>query len=544
MAYYNDLREYLEAMDKAGKLRKVSRLINKDTELHPLVRWQFLGLPEHERAGFLFENLTGIRGEKYNCRVATSIMAASRDIYALGMKCPVDKIQETWRQAYLRALPPILVKTGPVKEEIHIGDTLLQHGGMSEFAVPFSTNGWESLPRLTAVSWHTKDPDTGVINIGTYNGTVLGPTHISCRARGAHTHLGLHWSKCKQRGIPLQAAAVLGAVPAISYVSVTRVPYGLSEIDVAGGIAGEPMRMVKCETIDMMVPASAEVVLEGEISTEFMEPDAASGEHTGYTIVGALVYAFNIKAITHRKNPIWHDYISQMPPSESSTLRGIGSEGRWLTFLKDYCGIPEVKDVAFHHCAGAWRMCVIRFQDVGGRRTRNATVQQALIAALSLSSDFPKIVIAVDDDINPWDLESVFWAVSFRYQPHRDTKIIQGRTSGLDQSIIPYEEDEGEGALEKSFPLSRTGPQGSSAILIDATRKWPYTPIALPKRNYMENARRIWQELGFPRLKDTEPWYGVSLGVWPEKYQRQAEWAEKGEFEKVVEDLMKGRKKV
>jgi len=545
MAYYKDMREFLTALEKAGKLRTVSKLINKDTEMHPLVRWQFLGLPEHERTGFLFENVSGFKKKKFDCRVATAIMAASREIYAMGMKCPVDKIHETWQRAYKNPIPPKLVSTGPVKEEIHIGDNLLQHGGIEEFAVPFSTNGWESLPRLTALSWHTKDPDTGIINIGTYNGTVLGPTHISCRARSANTHLHLHWDKCKQKGIPLQAAAVLGAVPAISYVSVSKVPYGIAEHSVAGGIAQEPMELVQCETVDLVVPATAEIVLEGEISTEYLEPDAASGEHLGYTIIGGHVYAFNIKAITHRKNPIWHDYISQMPPSESSTLRGIGGEGRWLSFLRDNVGLPQVKDVAFHHCAGAWRILVIRMQDVGGVRTQNSTVQQALLASLAVQAGFPKIVIAVDEDINPWDLDSVFWAVSFRYQPHRDTKIIQGRNAELDQSIAPYEEgDENEGVEEKSFPHSRTGPQGASAIMIDATRKWPYTPIALPKRNYMEQSRKIWEELGFPRLKDTEPWYGMSLGVWPERYRKQAEWAEKGEFDKVVADLLKGTKKV
>ncbi len=544
MAYFKDLREYMEMLDGAGKLRKVSRSINKDTELHPLVRWQFRGLPEQDRTGFLFENVTGIRGEKYNCRVATSVMAGSREIYALGMKCTVDKIHETWRRAYQNPVPPTLVKTGPVKEEIHIGNTLMEHGGMGEFAVPFSTNGWEALPRLTAVSWYTKDPDTGGINIGTYNGTVLGPLHTSCRANVARSHLRIQWNKCKQRGVPLQAAAVIGAVPAICFVSVSRVPYGTAEDSVAGGIAQEPIEVLKGETMDMEVPASAEIVLEGEIPTDVFEPDAACGEHLGYTLLGRMVHAFHIKAITHRKNPIWHDFISQMPPSESSLIRGIGGEGRWLTMLRDNLGLVQVRDVAFHDCSGGNRICVIRMQDVGGVRTHTALVNRAMLATLSENSTTPKIVIAVDEDINPWDLESVFWAVSFRYQPHRDTTIIQGRMGSLDQSIAPYSESEESSDEEESFPLSRTGPQGASAILMDATRKFPYAPIALPKKHYMEKARQIWEELGFPRLKVSEPWYGVSLGVWPERYRKQAEWAEKGEFEKVVEDLMKGRQKV
>lgn len=540
MAYYKDLREFLEALERRGKLRTVRRLINKDTELHPLVKWQFRGLPEKERTGFLFENLTDLKGNSYNSRVATSVLAATREIYAMGMKCEPAQIYDRWREAYRNPRPPRLVGAGPVKEEIHKGGGLLEHGGLGEFAVPMATNGWESLPRFTAVSWHTKDPDTGITNVGTYNGYMLGPQRASCRTPRNRSHLGIHWEKCRHKGIPLQAAAVLGAVPAVGMCSVVTVPYGTSELDVAGGLAGEPLEVIKCETVDLEVPASAEIVLEGEIPTDYLEPDPASGEHTGYTIIEHMVFAFHIKCITHRKNPIWHDFISQMPPSESSVIRGISSEGRMHSFLVDNCGIAAVKDTAFHHCAGAWRLCVIRMQDVGGVRPPNSVVWQALIATQAVTESYPKIVIAVDEDIDPTDLESVFWAVTFRYQPHRDTKIIQGRHAALDQSAGPYNVEQGE----RWYPSSRTGPEGASSILMDATRKWDYSPVALPKRHYMERAREIWNELGFPPLEPREPWYGVSLGMWPEKYQRQAEMAEAGNFDEVAKELMSGGIKV
>jgi len=174
--------------------------------------------------------------------------------------------------------------------------------------------------------------------------------------------------------------------------------------------------------------------------------------------------------------------------------------------------------------------------DVAGVKTENATVWQALNATLCLSTIYPKIVIAVDDDIDPWDLESVFWAVTFRYMPHRDTKIIQGRSGSLDQSSGPYTLPYNE----RTYPTSRVGPQGASAILMDATRKWEYTPVALPKRHYMERAKEIWDKLGFPPLTPREPWFGRNLGMWPEEYQRQAELGEQGEFEQVANELMKG----
>lgn len=534
MLYYKDFREYLAALEQAAKLRRITRLINKDTEFHPLVRWQFLGLEEDARVGLLFENLTSIKGDKYSAQLAASVLAASRQIYALAMNCKEEDIYPRWAEAYSHPQPPKLVSTGLVKEEIHKGDSLLIHGGIDEFPIPMATNGFECLPRLTALSWHTKDPDTGVTNVGTYNALRLGQLSTNCRM-GEGSHILIHWKKCRHKGIPLPAAAVVGAVPAVSLVSVVRVPYGTCELDVAGGIAGQPVEVVKCETIDMLVPASAEIVLEGEIPTDRQVLDGPSGEHTGYTMIGRLVKFFQIKAITHRRRPIWVDFLCQKAPSEDSMIRKLACEGLMRAFLRDECGIPYVKDVTFHHCAGVWRMCIVRMEDIAGVRTPNRVVWQALMACLSKETDWPKLVIAVDEDIDPTDLESVFWAVSFRYQPHRDTRIIQGRGAALDQSAGPYTLPEDP----RVYPTDRGAPFGSSAILIDATRKWDYTPVSLPKREYMEGARKIWEELGFPPLKPKFPWYGYHLGIWPREYEEMAELAQRGEYDTVAQLLIK-----
>ncbi|MBI4484311.1 MAG: UbiD family decarboxylase [Acidobacteria bacterium] len=538
MGYYRDLREYLAALEQAGKLRVVRRQINKDTELHPLVKWQFRGLEEADRTGFLFENLTDLAGRAYEGKVATSILAPSREVYALGLQCGPGEIWERWQQAYRAPIEPRLVASGPVKEVIHKGQCLLEHGGLGEFPIPMATNGWEALPRMTALLWHTRDSETGVINVGTYNGTPLGPSRTSCRLQhGAQARH--HVQKARHAGVTLQAAVVIGAVPAVAMASGTKVPYGLSELAVAGGLAGEPVEVVRCETVDLVVPATAEIVLEGEILPDEVELDAPSGEHTGYMIVGADVFVFHIQCITHRRHPIWHDFISQMPPSESSTLRSVGSEGTLLSFLRKDCGIPQVKNVAFHHSGGAWRLCVIQMQDMGGVRTHNATVWQTLFASLSKSPDWPKIVIAVDEDIDPHDAESVNWALSFRFQPHRDLRVVQGRSAILDQSAMPHSIAT---SYTAHYPESSVSPQGASAMLLDATRKWAYTPVSLPKKEYMDRARAIWEELGLPALKPRVPWHGYDLGVWPEEFRELAELGEKGEFGAVAQRLKDWKK--
>ncbi len=541
MAYYRDLREYLKALEESGKLRVVREEVNKDTQLHPLVRWQFRGLDEPEWTGWLFERLTDLKGKKYDGKVATAIIGASREVYALGLQCRPEELNQRWAEAYRKPIEPTLVKSSeaPVKEVIHKGASLLEHEGLYEFPIPMATNGWEPLPRLTALSWHTKDPETGILNVGTYNGLLTGALRTSCRC--AHNQLSVHWNKARQAGKPLQAAAVIGAVPAVSMVSCAKIPYGISEHAIAGGLMKESLPVVKCETVDIEVPASAEIVLEGEIATDWLERDGASGEQTGYTMVGVQVYAFHIKCITHRRFPIWHDFISQMPPSESSTLRRIASEGSALNFLQRSCGIPEVKSVVHHHCGGAYRICVIQMQDIAGVRTHPSIVWQALLACLSRTPHYPKVVIAVDEDIDPTNLESVFWAVSFCYQPHRDTRIIQGRGAALDQSAFPYSGEDVDDY--QRYPRSLTSPEGASAILMDATRKFAYTPISLPKQEYMEAAKELWEKMGLPKLKPVAPWYGKSLGIWPEEDEALAELGKQGNFEAVQDRIIRtGRK--
>jgi 4-hydroxy-3-polyprenylbenzoate decarboxylase len=541
MSYYKDFREFLSALEGIGKLRRITREIDKDTELHPVVRWQFRGLPESERFGFLFENLKGINGERYEGSVASTVIAPCLQAYGLALKCEPTRqaIHNKWAEAYRNPIPTRQVATGPVKEIIHKEDGLLAHGGLNEFPIPVTTNGWECLPRMSALCWVSRDPDTGSVNVGTYNGVVLGPLQ-SCVRVSPRGDLRVHWEKYKARGLPLPVAAVVGAVPVVPATSITEIPYGVNELEVASGLAGEPIEVVRCETVDIAVPAHAEIVIEGEIPTDYLLPDPPSGEHTGYTFIDRMVFGFHVKCITHRKKPIWHDMVDQFPPSESSVMGNLTREARMFSFLRDSCGIPHVKDVAFHHCGGSRRMCVIRLQGIGTTPLPNRTVWHALHSTLAVSSEWPKIVIAVDSDIDPWDLDSVFWGVNFRYQPHRDTQIIQGRGATADQSGGPRNLT----LDEQEFPVSRTGLSGNSSILIDATRKWAYTPTSLPNKDYMERGRAIWEEIGLPTLNPVEPWYGVSWGEWPEKYRRRAEMADRGEFAKVAEEILAEKKKI
>ncbi|MDP2734655.1 MAG: UbiD family decarboxylase [bacterium] len=527
MAYYRDLREYLKVLEKANKLVRITREINKDTELHPLVRWQFRGLPEAERRGFLFENVTDVKGRKYSIPVAVGIHAASREIYGLAMQCGPQEISAAWTKALMRPIEARLVETGPVQEEVHMGDKLLEHGGMAEFPVPISTPGFDNAPYLTAANWVTKDPDTGIVNIGNYRAMMKSDTRLGVLALGTQ-HLRLHWEKCRKLGRPLQAAVVLGPTPNVGLVATAKVPYGIDEYAVAGGIAGEPVELVRCKTVDIEVPATAEIVIEGELPVDAIEMEGSFGEFTGYMGMAGLAPFFNVTCITHRQNPIFNAFLSQFPPSESSKLKQVATEAIFYKFLKHDCNISGILDVACHDSIGSTYYIVIRM-----RKSFPSEAWQALNAAVALAPTFGKFIIVVDEDIDPWDAESVNWALCFRVQPHLDTRITVGKEAGLDPS-----------ASSPTNPQKYPYPNGCSALLINATMKWPYPPVSLPKREYMEQARQIWESEGLPQLNPRVPWFGYSLGFWEKEHEEEAELALKGEHYRTGEKFAGKRKKI
>jgi 4-hydroxy-3-polyprenylbenzoate decarboxylase len=169
-----DLRKHIRLLEEHGQLVRVTRPVNKDTELHPLVRWQFLGLPERQRKAFLFENIVDSKSHKYASPVLVGGLASTKDLcFRHGV--PRRKFSN-WSRAVARPLDPVMRASGPTKEEIRQGNDLMQHGGLDEFPIPISTPGFDNGPYFTACHWVTKDPDTGVRNIGNYRAQIKGPT--------------------------------------------------------------------------------------------------------------------------------------------------------------------------------------------------------------------------------------------------------------------------------------------------------------------------------------------------------------------------------
>src|SRR5579884_2511964 len=522
---YPDLHDHVRALKKAGLLITVDRAINKDTEMHPLVRWQFRGgIEEKDRRAFLFTNVVDSKGRKYDIPVLVGGLAANREIYRIGIGCSFEEIERRWVEAARRPILPRIIDNAPCHEIVITGAALDRPGnGLDGIPLPISTPGWDIAPYATLSQYITKDPDSGVQNMGNYRGQVKGRRRL-----GMNPSLELrpgiynHWEKLRARGFKkLPCAVVLGAPPCITFASVQKLPETVDELHVAGALVGAPINVVKAKTVDLLVPAEAEIIVEGYIDTEYLEPEAPFGESHGHVNLQEFNAYMEVTAITRRRDAILTSIISQVTPSESSLIKRIGMEPLFLNFLRDTLGIKGVKRVAMHEPLTNIRKVIALICE---RDIAPTELWRALYGAAIFHRAAGKYVIAVNDDIDPENADAILWAMAYRANPT------------LDMHVLPHR-DQGHG------PRSKRNNGEDASVLIDATLKEDFPPISLPKREYMENARKIWEELGLPRLKPEQPWFGYSLGEWSGDLDAAAERATRGDYFATGKEIAKRRRK-
>lgn len=520
---YPDLHDHLRTLEEKGLLIRVDREINKDTEMHPLVRWQFRGgIPEHERKAFLFTNVTDSKGKKYDIPVVVGALASNREIYRLGLGCELDQIAETWSRAAANPIPPNIVEDAPCHEIVVVGNDLKKPGqGLDGIPMPISTPGWDNAPYSTLSQYITKDPDTGVQNMGNYRGQFKSPTRMGMNPSvelrpGIYTH----WLKYKARGEKMPAAVVLGAPPAVTFTSTQKLPERLDELEVTGGLVGSPLNVVRCKTVDLLVPAEAEIVIEGYIHTDELEPEAPFGESHGHVNLQEYNAFMEITAITRRKDAILTSIISQVTPSESSLIKRVSLEPILLEHLRENLGLRCVKRVGLHEPLTNLRKVVVLHIEKG---TARVETWRAMYGIATQHRAIGKFVIAVDEDIDPDNADAILWALSYRCNPALDMEVMKHR-------------DQGHG------PRSQRNGGEDASVLFDATLKEPFPPISLPKREYMERAKEIWDELGLPPLKPQAPWFGYSLGEWDEELSDMADRAVRGDYWETGEIISRQRR--
>jgi 4-hydroxy-3-polyprenylbenzoate decarboxylase len=514
-----DLQEHLADLEAKGLLVRIDHPVNKDTELHPLVRLQFIGgIPETERRAFLFTNVVDAAGRRYDIPVVVGAIAASAEIYSLGMRRAVDEIGAAWLDAIAHPIAPLRVTSPRCQEVVIQGDELrTRDGGLKRLPVPISTPGFDSAPYLTATLCVTRDPDSGIQNMGTYRAALKATDRLVVRmvARAGGAGGYLHWQKYNQRKQPMPIAIVVGAAPVVMFTGAQKLDVDVDEMGVAGGLARRPVPTARCVTVDLDVPADSEIVIEGLIDPEKLEPEAPFGESNGYVALEAYNMPMQVTAITHRRNPVFTSIISQVTPSESSLIKKVAYEPLYLAHLRDTLAIRGVRRVVMHEPLTNLRPVIFVQYAAGTPRTE---VWRGLHGAGSLNAIAGKILIAVSDDIDPNNLDAVMWAIAYRCNPIEDVHIspFHGGVQGAQYS------NRGLG----------------SKLLIDATIKGPMPPLALPKKKFMERAEALWAEIGLPPITLKPPWHGYPLGDWMDRWDTWAERAVSGGWEETGKETL------
>ena len=520
---YPDLRAYLDELDRRALLHVVDEPVSKDTELVPLVRLQFRGLAEPERKAFWFRNVTDARGRSFDGSVVLGALGSSRAIYGAALGVAPEAIGKTWAAAHGNHPSPVRVPraAAPVKEVAARAPHLGQ--GVDRFPHLISTPGFDPAPFVTAGVWVTRDPETGTANLGIYRGMIKAPDRIGCATDVSTQHLAIQWEKARRLGRHLEAAVFIGGPPALLLAAASKLPYGVDEYGLAGALNGAAIEVTEAESVDVMVPAAAEIVLEGRVRTDILEPEAPFGEASGYLGPRKMEKVFEVGAISHRRAPIYQGIISEFPPSESTVIRKAAFDAVYLRHLREACNIPSVSKVACHEMASCNMLFVIQLD-----RPELGQPWQALRAAAAFDASLGKMFIAVDADIDPDSMDAVLWALSYSTQPHRDAEIVRGKVPRLDPSITPSHD-----ARQLAYPDG----SGASAILINACREHPYLPVSLPRRDFMEAAKARWEALGLPALNLGAPWHGYPLSAWTEENADEAERAVTGRYFETGEKL-------
>lgn len=519
----SDLQEHIALLTKRGLITRIDRRIDKDSELHPLTRWQFQGgLREEDRRAFLFTNVVGANGESYDIPVLVGGLAASPEIYAAGLGVGIGEIGTLWVKAMAKPIPPALVQNAPCQEIVQTGKELLTtRGGLASLPVPVSTPGFDSAPYLTATLCVTKDPENGIQNMGTYRAALKANDRLGVRMASRLGGAGgyLHWRKYQKLRQPMPCAIVVGCAPAILFTGPQKLPVDLDEMNVAGGLMGKAVRTVRCRTVDLVVPADSEIVIEGLIDTELLEPEGPFGESHGHVALEDFNMSMRVTAITRKRKPVFLSIISQVTPSESSVLKKVAYEPMFLEHLQHTLGIRGIKRVVMHEPFTNLRKVIfLQFE----RNTPKTEVWRGMQGAATFQAQCGKLVIAVSEDISADNADAIFWSLAYRSNFIEDVQISSYRSSG-------HGPKSGRSAVE-------------GTMLIDATLKHDLPPLALPTEEFMLRARKIWEELDLPRIAPQAPWYGYQLGEWDEEWTEFAKTAVAGRWHESGKSTYKRRR--
>ncbi len=444
---YEDLREFIEKLESEGELARIKR------EVSPILEMTEIADRAVKSGGkaILFENPKGYDipvfmnafGTERRMKLALGVERLEEigerlvELTKLRPTSFLDGIKSISAIKDIAAFVPKTVKKAPCKE-------VVEEPNLDKFPIlkcwPKDGGRFITLPVVI-----TKDPETGELNAGMYRMQVFDKRTTGMHWQ-VHKHGALHLKKIAEKNGKLEVAVAIGVDPATLYASTAPLPENLSEFMFAGFIRRERLKLVECETVDLKVPATAEIVLEGYVKPDELKIEGPFGDHTGYYTPPEPYPVFHVECVTRRENPIYHATVVGKPPMEDAWL-GKATERIFLPLIKMIH--PEIVDINLPVEACFHNLAIVSIEKRYPGHAKKVMFALWSMGMLSLT----KIVIVVDSDVNVQNLKEVLWAVTSRFDPARDVVLIPS---------CPID------SLDHSTYLPNLG----GKLGIDATKKW------------------------------------------------------------------------
>ena len=410
---YRDLRDWIDHLEKDGELIRIKDEISIEPDAGAIGR----AVCDLEGPGVLAENVAG-----FNTPLAIGLHASwRRAAMAIGLpKTSSHKEQVAAWDSFFKSdqIKAKMVDDAPCKENILKGDKV----NLFQFPIP-RINIHDGSFYISKPMVITKDPDSDRVNVGMYRMMVLDRNETALGLHTAASHGALHYERYAKRGQDMPMAVALGTEPVLPMVAGSWQPALCCEFDFAGAIRGEPEELVMAETVDLPVPARAEIILEGVLKCNGRTLEAPFGESPGAYSGYFMAQVFEIRAITHRNNPIYDTLFMGRPVAENHYMTAYSKLAGDLNTV--FANRPEVTGIAY---LPPYAMALV----IQGRWGHTGHPREVM-----LTSKW-KVVIAVDEDIDPWDANQVIWAMSTRCRPDIDVLMIPEIPGRLDPAASPH----------------------------------------------------------------------------------------------------------
>jgi 2,5-furandicarboxylate decarboxylase 1 len=419
-----DLRELLRWLDARGQVAYVTREVDPDYELVAVAK----KINEKYGKAVYFEH---VKGSKFP---VLSYALSSREGIAQSLNMEPQQMVHQWCKREAQQKPYRIIEKAPVQEVVEPDPSL--------FDLPLCIHSDGNNGRyITGGVLVARHPESGLINASFNRCQLVDKDKLRVRMMPPQ-HLGIIYEAAEALDKALEVAIVIGASPAVLYSGASKIPIDRDELEFAGALSDEQLDVVRCKTIDLLVPANAEIVIEGKVLPHIREDEGPFGEFTDSYVPVMQNHVFQMTAITHRKDAFWHDIFAG--GAEDLNLLGLPIEAEIFNHIKKFANHEDIIDVVTSPFVFG---CFIRLRKRDEQQPKNI-----LLSALAAYS-WIKFVVVVDEDVDIRKLDDVLWAIQTRCCPEKDVIVIPGVSSYTREDV--KDENIGKFGIDATAPLHK-----------------------------------------------------------------------------------------